>query len=130
MPGWFWIVVVVSVVGELVVVWMVLQRARALQGGLADLDPGAVRELASTVDPCVTEHMTSSYGGDAAMLPEALRTLLPRVRELVRGSGLPIDERAMRVLVTNTLVLHGIARRGDIEHALEAIPAPDRADAA
>jgi hypothetical protein len=130
MPGWFWIVVAVSVVGELVAVWLVLQRVRSLQGGLADLDPGAVRELATSVDPCVTEHMASSYGGDVAMLPEALRTLLPRVRELVRGSGLPIDERALRLLVANTLVVHGIARRAEIERALDGIPAPERADAA
>jgi len=45
MPGWFWIVLAVSIVGELLTVWIVLQRVRARQGGLADLDFGAIREL-------------------------------------------------------------------------------------
>ena len=130
MPGWFWVVLAFSVVGEVLAVWIVLQRVRARQGGLADLDFGAVRELSNGIDQCVTEHMAANFGGDASQLPEALRTLLPRVRELIRASGVALDERVVRLLLTNAVAGHKIARRGEVMRALEDIPAPERADAA
>lgn len=130
MPGWFWAVLAVSVVGEVLAVWVVLQRVRAGQGGLADLDLGALRELSSGIDPIVSEHMAANFGGDLRQLPDALRSLLPKVRELVRASGVSLDERAVRLLVTNAVAGHRLARRGDVLHALDSIPAPERADAA
>jgi len=130
MPSWFWIVLAVSVVGEVLAVWIVLQRVRAKQGGLADLDLGALRELSSGIDQCVTEHMASTFAGDPSQLPEALRTLLPKVREVVSASGIELDERATRLLVTNAVAGHKLGRRSEVLRALDAIPAPEQADAA
>lgn len=130
MPVWFWVVVAASVVGEVVALWIVLQRVRAGQGVLADLDFGALREVSEAVDQCVTEHMQSSYGGDPAQLPEALRTLLPKVREVVRVSGITLDERGVRLLLTNAVAGHRLARRGEVLRALDDIAAPDQANAA
>jgi hypothetical protein len=130
MPAWFWIVVAVSVVGEVVALWLVLQRVRAGQGVLADLDFGTLREVSEAIDQCVTEHMRSSYGGDPTQLAAALRGLLPKVREVVRVSGVTLDERGMRLLVTNAVAGHRLARRGEVLRALDDIAPPDQASAA
>lgn len=130
MPGWFWVVLAFSVVGEVLAVWIVLQRVRARQGGLADLDLGALRQLSVAIEQCVTGHMTASYGGDPSQLPGVLEPLLAKVRELVRVSGVVLDERGVRLLVTNAVVGHKLARRGDVTRALDTIPAPGEVRAA
>jgi hypothetical protein len=130
MPGWFWIVLAVSIVGELLTVWIVLQRVRAQQGGLADLDFGAIRELSGSIEQCASEHLAANFGGEPAELPDALRTLLPKVREIVRTSGLTLDERAVRLLVTNAVAATRRAPRGEILRALDGIPNPEQATAA
>ncbi len=130
MPGWFWIVLAVSVVGEVLTVWLVLQRVRERQGGFADLDFGALRQLSGAIEQSVTEHLAANWSGDTAALPAALETLLPKVRELVRVSGLALDERAVRLLVTHAIAGHKLARRGDVLRALDGIPRPGGARAA
>lgn len=130
MPVWFWIVVGVSLIGEVVAVWLVLKSVRAAQGALGNLDFGAVRELSEAIDECVTEHMSASYDGEPSHLADALRTLLPKVREVVRNTGITLDERGVRLLVTNALAGHKLARRGEVLRALDDVAAPDQATAA
>ena len=43
-----------------------------------------------------------------------LRSLLPRVREVIRASGVALDERAVRLLLTNAVASHKLARRGEV----------------
>jgi hypothetical protein len=130
MPVWFWIVVGVSVIGEVVAVWLVLKSVRAAQGMLAGLDFGTLRQLSEAIDQCVTDHMSSSYDGEPAHLADALRTLLPKVREVVRTTGIQLDERGIRLLVTNALAGHKLARRGEVLRALDDVAAPETATAA
>ena len=130
MPVWFWVVVGVSLIGEVVAVWVVLKSVRAAHGALADLDLGKLRELSEAIDQCVTDHMSGSYDGEPSHLAEALRTLLPKVREVVRTTGIELDEHGIRLLVTNAVAGHKLARRGDVLRALDDVAAPERATAA
>jgi hypothetical protein len=130
MPVWFWIVVGVSLIGEVVAVWLVLKSVRAAQGALADLDFGALRELSEQIDQCVDEHMSAAYDGEPNHLADALRTLLPKVREVVHGTGITLDERGIRLLVTNAVAGHKLARRTEVLRALDDVAAPDQATAA
>ena len=130
MPGWVWIIIAVSVIGEVVAVSVVLRRVRSQQGALAGLDFAAVRELSTQVEEQTLEHMRANWSGDPQQLSGALATLLPRVRDVVRRSGLPLDERGVRLVLTNVLSAHRIARRGDVLKALDGIASPEAQSAA
>ena len=130
MPGWVWIIIAASVVGEIVAVSVVLQRVLARQGGLAGFDLATVRELSSQLEEQVVEHMRAQWSGAPDQLPEALRSLLPKVRDTVERSGLALDERAVRLVVANVLSARRLARRGDALKALDGIPTPGALSAA
>lgn len=108
---------------DAVVVFLVVRRAMRRAGaagpGLANLDFARLARFSSAMHEEAGRYLEAHYGGDPALLPEAMRGLLGLARSRAEQEGLALDDATLRKVVETSARRHRVARGNQIRAALD-----------
>ena len=85
-----------------------------------------LRQFSSAFNRRMVEYMKANYGGDPAQLEEVLRGILPIAREMAQSQSQHIDEDLLRNLIVTAIAGNRLARRSDLESALDSVLSTER----
>ena len=116
-----WIAIGLFVVLDVVVTILVVRRVRAGILKVSGLDLSKIGPVTVAFHERIGNYMQANYSGDLGQLPDALRGLLPVLRDVAREQGLPLDDDLIKVALTASVTKHRIASAGQVREALAQI---------
>lgn len=120
MSQFFWIVLALFVVVDIVVITLVIRRFRASLLGLI-LPGGDRNKLFESIHAMVGDYLRANYSGDPQQLSTAISGLLPQLRDMLRSHGVEPRAEVLRALLEISAVKHRIASTKNVRQALATI---------
>jgi hypothetical protein len=124
-PHWLAFLIVVMVVVDVVVVLLFLRRRRRPALGQATVDFARIHQLTRASEERMVGYFEANYSGRADQLPQALNGAVEIARQTAREQLVPLDEEALRLVVTTIVTARRIASRAEVAKAFAALPVAD-----
>jgi ABC-type branched-subunit amino acid transport system ATPase component len=129
MPNWIWPLMLGLVVLDALVVFVFLRRRMAATFESAGIDFARIHQVGRLVDERLAAHMQSSWSGQSADLPQALRRAMEIARGIAGEHAIVLDEPSLRLVVTGAVCGRKLASRGQVARAFAVLDAQNSAAA-
>lgn len=113
------VLILLFVVVDAIVVYVVLSRAVAKNGGslLKGIDLRRIAGFSKEMHERVGTWLQANYSGDPSQLPQAMTGLMAMARSRAQEQGLALDDDALRKLVETSVLQHRVAKPDEIREA-------------